>query len=72
MNAFPTMTVKSTKRTKLGLMAPKKLFFSCLESSQSPSEGTHTGQVLTVTPVGKGWGRAADSTDGVKSVFSVT
>ena len=34
MNAFSTMTVKSTKRTKLGIMAPKKLFSSCLKSSQ--------------------------------------
>lgn len=63
MNDFSTMTVNSTKRTKLGIMAPKKFFSPASNPHKSPSGGTYTGQVLILTVVGKGGAGAADSTD---------
>ena len=67
------MTLKSTERTQLGTMAPKKFFFPASNPHKSPSKGKFTtGQVLIIMAVGEQQAVAADLTDSFESVVRFT
>lgn len=55
MNAFSTMRLKSTKRTRLGTVALK--VFPASNPSKSPSKGRWNWSGLTIMAVGTGLDR---------------